>query len=124
MTFPCKEEFVLFEELDRQQRRIYPDACDYGIPLGDIADIQALRGSLNEMLGTFKKPRYHYEATKWGDDVIGGKSVEFFIPVEYDGDQESGYKFKVGFCVDKFINGGGFVTIEIERTTLPIPEHT
>ncbi len=91
MTFPCKEEFVLFEQLERRQHRIYPDACDYGLPLGDIANIPALRESLNAMLSVFKKPRYHYEATtwiEWGNNVVGGKAVEFFIPVEYDGDAD------------------------------------
>lgn len=124
MTFPCKEEFVLFEHLERRQHRIYPDACDYGLPLGDIHDVPALRIALNEMLGVFKKPRYHYAASKWGDDVIGGKAVEFFIPVEYDGDAEYGYQFKVSFCIDQHLAGGGFITIEIERATHPIPEHT
>jgi hypothetical protein len=124
MTFPCKEEFVMFEQLERRQKRIYAEACDYGVPLGDIKDVPALRSALNSMLGVFKKPRHHYNAVTWGDAILGGKSVEFFIPIEYDGDMESGYQFKVSFCIDRHVSGGGFISIDIDHISLPIAEHT
>jgi hypothetical protein len=114
MTFPCKEEFVAFEKLAERQRQIYPDAADYGITLGDITSdkLDKLRNDLNEMLKVFKKPDYDYRADTWH----GGRSVEFFIPVELDEGMEQGYKFRVSFCEDKKVRGGGFICIDINRT--------
>lgn len=114
MTFPCKEEFIQFEKLEARQRQIYPDAADAGIPLAEV-DAPALRHALNEMLKVFKKPEYDYDAQQWGDGRTGGRSVEFFIPIEYDEGMEVGYKFRVAFCIDKKINGGGFISIDIAR---------
>lgn len=114
MTFPCKEELVAFEKLEARQRQIYPDACDAGILLGDIReeDLNKLRVDLNEMLKVFKKPEYDYRADTWH----GGRSVEFFIPIEMDEGMEHGYKFRVAFCEDKKVRGGGFISIDINRT--------
>lgn len=118
MTFPCKEEFIQFEQLEARQRQIYPDAADAGIPLAEV-DAPALRHALNEMLKVFKKPEYDYDAQQWGNGRTGGRSVEFFIPIEYDGNQTAGYKFRVAFCADNKINGGGFISIDILRQTRP-----
>lgn len=115
MTFPCKEELVRFEKLAERQRQIYPDAADYGITLGDLHEdkLNAMRVDLNEMLKVFKKPDYDYRADTWH----GGRSVEFFIPIEMDEGMECGYKFRVSFCEDKKVRGGGFVSIDIIRSS-------
>ena len=114
MTFPCKEELVKFERWEQMQRQIYPDAADSGIKLGDIRDekLDEMRQDLNEMLKVFKKPQYDYRADNWH----GGRSVEFFIPVELDEGMEQGYKFRVAFCCDSKVRGGGFISIDIIRS--------
>ena len=111
MTFPCKEEFIAFEKLEKRQRQLYLDACDVGIPYGEMNALE-VASQLNEMLKVFKKPEYDYKAQQWH----GGKSVEFFIPVEYDEGMEHGYHFKVSGIFDKKLFGGGALTIEIRRT--------
>jgi hypothetical protein len=113
MTFPCKEEFVRFEQMSARQRQIHPDAADSGITLGDLHSdkLEAMRIDLNEMLKVFKKPDYDYRAYNWH----GGRSVEFFIPVEHDEGLELGYKFRISFCRDKQVRGGGFISIDIRR---------
>jgi hypothetical protein len=116
MTFPCKEEFIQFEELEKLQKQIYPEAADYGILLGDLPNLEDLRGALNEMLKVFKKPEYHYDAQSWGDQLYnGGKSVQFFIPIEMDEGMEVGYDFRIAFCIDHKLRGGGFISIDINR---------
>jgi hypothetical protein len=112
MTFPCKEEFITFEKLAARQVQLYNDACDIGIPYGDIPDLDDVRKQLNEMLKVFKKPHYDYTASEWGH----GRSVEFFIPVENDEGLEHGYFFQVSGNTDRKLKGGGALTIEIRRT--------
>lgn len=115
MTFPCKEELVRFERLEERQRQIYSDAADAGIVLGDLSEekLNAMRSDLNEMLTVFKKPKYDYRADNWH----GGRSVEFFIPIEMDEGMEHGYKFRVAFCRDAKVRGGGFISIDIIRSS-------
>jgi hypothetical protein len=114
MTFPCKEELVRFEQHEARQKQIYPDAADSGILLGSLSDkeLNAMRVDLNEMLKVFKKPQYGYAANNWH----GGRSVEFFIPIEMDEGMEHGYQFRVAFCRDGHLPGGGFISIDIIRT--------
>ena len=113
MTFPCKEELVAFEQWANLQRQIYPDAADSGIKLGNIlpAKLEDMRRKLNEMLKVFKKPQYDYRADNWH----GGRSVQFFIPVELDEGMEHGYTFRIAFCRDDKVLGGGFISIDIMR---------
>lgn len=108
MTFPCKEEFMVFEQLERQQVQIYPDACDYGVRLKDIKNIEFVRKSLNELI-KFYKNRNGYKTRQWHN----GKAVELFIPVELDGRFEEGVSLEVIFNND---SAGGFITINIFRS--------
>lgn len=110
MTFPCKEELIEFERMDKLQKRIYPDACDYGIPLGDLlpATLEQMRVNLNEMLTVFKKPEYLYQASNWHN----GRDVSFFIPIEDD----RGISVRIAFHRDPQVSGGGFIQIDLGNT--------
>lgn len=116
MTFPCKEEYVAFEQLAQRQERIYNDAADVGIPLAKVENISALRDQLKELISFYKKAfPQHYKAVQWAK----GKSVEMFIPFEQDGPVLAGVTLSVTFNEDQKVKGGGFVSIDIQRDTHP-----
>lgn len=109
-----REELKLWEEFAAKQRRIYDDACDVGVPLAEIANVEDLRNAANEMIKTFKGQPL-YKVSQWGN----GKSVEFFIPIEYDGPNEYGYLVHIASHDDRKVAGGGFICCGINRTSRP-----
>ena len=111
MTFPCKEEYIAFEQLERRQHRIYPDACDHGILVSEIANIGEIRQNLNELIAMHKADRSYFAIT-WGN----GKSVEMFIPFEIDDGVERGVILSV---VKTMVRTGDFLSISITRFSRP-----
>lgn len=108
MTFPCKEQLYYFEGLARQQKQIYNDSADFGLPMSDF-DVDFCRDELKEMMNFYRDSRFNYKAGSW----TNGKSVRFDIPVEWDEGQLFGITFFLSFHADKTVSGGGFITIII-----------
>lgn len=117
MTFPCKEEYVAFEQLARRQERIYNDAADMGIPLAKVENITTLRAQLKELMSFYRNAfPQHYKAV----DICRYKSVEMFIPFEQDGPVLAGVTLSVTFNEDRKVKGGGFISIDIQRASHPV----
>lgn len=97
MTFPLKENFIHFEILERRQRRIYADACDFGVQITDEERLEA-REKLMELMEFFG-----YKMERWGDRVSGrsyGSTTRIFMPVERDGNAFGGMALEVTFTYD------------------------
>jgi hypothetical protein len=84
--FPAKEDLIYFEELERKQERIYPDAADEGFIIDDKKQAEA-RKHIKELLDT-----YNAKITKGpGKDT----TTEMFIPFEQDEDFYMGVIMKI-----------------------------
>ena len=104
MTFPLKEQVVYFEKLAERQHRIYPDACDIGIPFADV-NLDAARKATLELMKF-----YGYTLQKWRR----GKNVTMFVPYEaVEMDTYRGVNLVIGSNTDKKVPGGGFMSIDI-----------
>ncbi len=119
MTFPCKEAFLFFEELEMNQHWIDPILKTKGLyldELGDEKQIAETRKKLKTLIEFYGKSEYNYVA-KVFDKESQSKYVQFFIPIEIDEGQEVGYKvFIAGFkCLPR-----EYIRITILRESRPI----
>lgn len=106
MTFPLKEQFIQFEQLEKLQRRVYDDATDFGVKYKDV-NLTTARDALKDLMKV-----YPYKASQWAT----GKNVRMFIPIEEaQPGYVHGYGLKVTANNDKKVDGGGFLSIEIDN---------
>ena len=119
--FPNKEEVYEFEQLAKQQERIYNDAADMGLRW-----TPKLASKIKSLLTTLKKT-YGGRATKWGDSNTGGASYVIFIPIEhsdYERGKYNGELIKVSLNMDPKLRHiyhhktNRFFDIDISRTTI------
>lgn len=110
MGMPLDVEVHAFETLAKRQKRIYQDACDVGVPLAEIPNLDVVRNHLNELIKFYKNDR-DYSASTWAT----GKSVKLFMLIEQDDGVEDGLVLDVSFNRDVKVPGGGFITISFGR---------
>lgn len=106
---PCKESLVELEKLAKRQKLMYEDALDLGVPYAEV-HLPSYRNAVKELMDFYK-----YKAHKWAS----GKSIDLFIPFEFDEGHYVGVNVKVSGITDPNIAGGGFINIEIVRGFKP-----
>ncbi len=111
MTFPCKDDYIWFEQLSQRQHRIYPDAADYGYLVNQVVKDEA-RIHLTNLMAV-----YGSTTTRWGDERSGGSRTLVFVPFEQDDDRLHGAGLDVSFSRDA-ARHTEFLTIEIRNHSL------
>lgn len=111
--FPAKEELIYFENLEKKQGRIYPDAADYGVKMDEI-DRDEARKNLMILMKT-----YGYKYDQWGTKGKDwGTETQVFIPIEQEEPGAvSGELLVVWFNRDHRLDLE-FLTIQTERKIL------
>jgi hypothetical protein len=100
MTFPAKENLIYFEELEKNQTRLWDDAADMGIALNSTFGDRnvydngptlkdAARDNLLALMET-----YAYKLERYGN---GCSSTTLFIPFEFDEGAYVGTEINVTF---------------------------
>ena len=102
MSFPNKENLVFFENLQRQQERIYMDACDIGIKItkDENQGIKAAaRENLLALMRTYKSKvtRPDHARYPYDEDFKKVSETEIFIPFEHDEGMYRGVTLTVWF---------------------------
>ena len=82
-----KEGLYILEQLAREQRQIWPDSADIGIPATDSAR-QRIRLALSELPEKGK-------VNRWGNETSGGITYSTQLAIEQDGPSLIGYTIKV-----------------------------
>lgn len=120
MTFPLKENLIHFEDLAARQRRIYPDACDFGVKV-NLAEKGLAREFLVDLIRF-----YGAKITRWGDKSRShGSNTKLFIPNERD--DEGCFVLYGGITLDVSFNRDAlrnveFLSIEISHARLVVPD--
>lgn len=89
MSIMCREEMYLLEQMAKNQKQIYVDACDYGVMADDKFEsplgIKTVRDVMKEILQNLLKCIAGGKVSKWGDGRrMIGRSYDFHIPIEYN----------------------------------------
>jgi len=101
------------ESLIKRQKQIYPDACDFGVPVKHMdANYVAIHKVILEARESFKTTR---KVTKYGTGL--NVVTTFVIPWEKDGNEYCGTKYSFDYCQtnSKFKDTRNYVTITQER---------
>ena len=120
MTFPLKENLIHFETLSTRQRRVYNDACDFGVKI-DIAEKDLARDLLVELIRL-----YGAKITRWGDlNRSHGSNTKIFIPNEHD--NEGSMVLFGGMTLDVSFNRDAtrdieFLSIDVSHARLSVPQ--
>jgi hypothetical protein len=99
-----REHLIYFEKLEAQQKRIFPDACDYGLWVNSEEFKNNVRERCRELNKDFKS-----KSDKWEF----GASWSCKIPYEMEDGNWSGVKLTVS--LNKTRRGKEFFTIDINR---------
>jgi hypothetical protein len=110
--FPDKEDFIYFEQLAKEQDRIYPDAMDYGVRVDANGGNPAIKSEARSALARLMKT---YGAKV--DKFTNQSTTKVFIPTEEDLGLLAGYVLTVSHFDDK-IYRVEFLTINIEHTQI------
>lgn len=92
-----KEHAHAFEAIERNQKAIYNDACDFGFPY-DTANppknVQELIHFVNDLKGT----SLMVSRNEWGNNKNGGVNIKIQIGWEIDEGMECGSEYNISFC--------------------------
>lgn len=106
MSFPAKENLIFFENLEKNQVRLWDDACDIGI---DLTKYPVHKEKAREnLLGLMKC--YAYKLERADDRRRSVTSI--FIPFEFDEGAYLGVDLKVAFNT---VRGREYLHISIQR---------
>jgi hypothetical protein len=112
-----REQIIYFENLAKQQQRIYPDSADYGIECGSPLSSYCNGGvkkEVRENLMVLKKS-FKIKVEKWDGGNSGyGSTTTFFIPYEREDGHYIGINLSVSHNVDR-VYKKEFLAIDISR---------
>lgn len=107
MTFPGKENLIFFEDLERHQERIYPDACDLGIVFrpwgGPTCMSMNIKAQAREHIKAlmkiykYKIERPAHARAPYDKDWKKATTTTMFIPFEFDEGRYHGVELKLVF---------------------------
>lgn len=109
-----KEGYYAVKELQKSSARIYPDACDYGVPVKIGDNNWNLAKQLGEWYGDKSSRVVHKYSTGWNVDMVVTLMDEWAVSDGYKTVKEATEKFHLGFtsCNTGVCKGyNGFITI-------------
>lgn len=130
MSFPGKENLIFFEDLEKAQSRIFPDACDIGIEVTNTAQTlqgQSKVGSKLKITARenilalmkiypYKLDRPEHARYPYDTDFKTCSTTSLFIPFEFDDGAYQGVNLTVKFeTLTRCGKVREFLNIEIER---------
>jgi len=120
-----KEEATIIEAVAHRQARIYSDAADYGYAYNTNNPDKAIKSLINA-LDEFKAMDKEFPEDKpfirnrqvWGDNKIGGVSIDLIIFWEKDKGYYKGTKYSISFSKisphpSLLVKGNGYISIDI-----------
>ncbi len=112
--FAGDQYYHFFEDLAKNQARIYPDAADAGVKI-ETEDAKGFIGDAVRGLREIYRP---HSCTNWGEKARGthGKSISFHIPFETEGEMFCGVLLRVSYSVDR-PRRVEFASVDITRHT-------
>ncbi len=109
-----KEYLIYLEKIANEQRKIYPDAADYGIL---VTHGDGVYTRISEAVNCLKET-YKFKTSKWeGFRGSNGVNIKIFIPFEFDEGYYVGAEVVISYNIDK-VRKKNFFSIDITNKSM------